>query len=287
MSNGELDEIVPLNSRQFAIAARRLADSLAYGTDKSPFLGSGIEYVQSRQYQPGDPIRSMDWRVTARTGKPHVREFETPRRLPCYLLIDTSASMLVTSQRRTKYETALLVAAGLGLACLDRVSPVGVLGVGGRDFHVQPSLNRDTILQWLLALRKYRTDEPTTLSQRIAQMAPTLLNRTLIFVLSDLHDPAAAAAIRELNQRHECLVIQLRDPLEDGLVGGGILRAVEAETGRQLVARSHDVHTDQPQLERFLKRAGVDHLVLPTDQSWSALLRAFLMSRNAFNRGAR
>ncbi|MFN9036309.1 MAG: DUF58 domain-containing protein, partial [Planctomyces sp.] len=228
-----------------------------------------------------------DWRVTARTGKPHVREFETPRRLPCYLLIDTSASMLVTSQHRTKYETALLVAAGLGLACLDRVSPVGVLGVGGRDFHVQPSLNRDTILQWLLALRKYRTDEPTTLSQRISQLAPTLLNRTLIFVLSDLHDPAAPATIRELNQRHECLVIQLRDPLEAVLAGGGILRAAEAEPGRPLVARSHDVHTDQPQLDRFLKRAGVDHLVLPTDQSWAALLRAFLMSRNAFNRGAR
>jgi uncharacterized protein (DUF58 family) len=284
---GELNEIVPLNSRQFAIAARRLADSLAYGTDRSPFLGSGIEYVQSRQYQPGDPVRSIDWPVTARTGKPHVREFETPRRLPCYLLIDTSASMLVSSQRRSKYETALLVAGGLGLACLDRVSPVGVLGVGGRDFHVQPSLSRDTILQWLLSLRKFGVDEPTTLSRRISQLAPTLLNRTLIFVLSDLHDPQAVTAIRQLNQRHECIVIQLRDPIEDGLEGGGILRAMEAETGRQIVARSRDQQSDQPALERFLKRAGVDHLVLRTDQSWSALLRSFLMSRNAFNRGAR
>ena len=62
-----------LDSRQFAIAIRRLADNFSYGTDRSPFLGSGVEYVQSRAYAPGDPIKSIDWRVTARIGKPFVK----------------------------------------------------------------------------------------------------------------------------------------------------------------------------------------------------------------------
>lgn len=284
---GYLENFSTLDSRKFAIAVKKLADSLSYGTDRSPFLGSGVEYVQSRQYQYGDPIRSIDWRITARTGKPYIKEFETPKRLPCYLLIDTSASMMVSSTTRTKYEIAVHIAGGIGLACLERVSPVGVLGIGQRDLHVRPTLRRDQVLQWLLQLRRFRFDERTRLSERITQLHPSLLSRTLIIVLSDLHDANSLPAIRQLNQKHECVVVQLRDPAEEGIQGGGFLRAMEAETERHLIAHSHDCHFDQDSLERDLKRAGVDHLMIRTDRPFVSLLRHFFASRGVFTRGAR
>src|SRR5438132_985122 len=180
---GYLDTSDTLDSRQFILAVKRLADTLSYGMDRSPFLGSGIEYVQSRPYTWGDPIRSIDWRVTARTGKVHVKEYETPKRLPCYLLLDTSASMAVSSQRRCKYAVALHIAGGLAFACLDRVSPVGVVGLGSRDLRIEPSLSRDRVLQWLHRLRHFRYDETTAVGRRIAELAPTLTSRALVITL--------------------------------------------------------------------------------------------------------
>ena len=220
---GYLERVDPLDSRQFQIVIKKLANSLGYGTDHSPFLGSGIEYVQSRLYQPGDAVRTIDWRVTARTGKFHVKEYESPKRMPCYLLIDTSASMMISSVSRTKYELALHIAGGLAFACLDRVSPVGVLGVGQKDFLAQPSLSKSQILQWLSVLRRFRYDEKTTLARRVRELTPTLKNRVLVIVLSDLHDADALSALKRLAELHDCAVVQLRDPAEDGLRGAGIL----------------------------------------------------------------
>jgi uncharacterized protein (DUF58 family) len=284
---GHLDAADHLNARQFQIAVRKLADALSYGTDKSPFLGSGIEYAQSRPYQWGDPVRAIDWRVTARTGRVFVKEYEAPKRMPCFLLIDTSASMTVSSRRRSKYAVAIHVAGGLAFACLDRVSPVGVVGVGGRDVRVDPSLSRGQVLQWLHAFRRFRYDEPTTLARRVAELAPTLTSRCLVVVLSDLHEDGAVPALKLLAQRHDVVVIRLFDPAETGVRGAGLLHAGEAETGRVFVTRAARRWVDPEAAARELKRAGVDHLLVRTDRPFAADLRNFLKARGVLGRGAR
>jgi uncharacterized protein (DUF58 family) len=284
---GRIEHHDVLDSRQFYLAVRRLADSLSYGTDRSPFLGAGVEYVQSRPYQYGDPIKLIDWRVTARTRKVHVKEYEAPKRMPVYLLVDTSASMTISSHHPSKYETAIFLAGGLALACLDRISPVGLLGVGGQRVHVRPSLSKDQVLQWLHTLRTFRYDEPTSLGARLFELTPSLPHRVLLIVLSDLHDPTAPTALKRVAQEHDCVVLQLRDPAEDRLRGVGFVRAREAETGPPFVIRSRLRGLDPAQVENQLKRAGVDYLLIPTDQPFVSRVRQFFKLRDLIGRGAR
>jgi uncharacterized protein (DUF58 family) len=284
---GYLETCDTLDARKFLIAVKKLADNLSYGTDHSPFLGSGIEFVQSRPYQWGDPVRAIDWRVTARTRRIHVKEYEAPKRLPCYLLIDTSASMTVSSDKRSKYALAVHIAGGLAFACLERVSPVGLVGVGGRDIFIRPSLSRDQILQWLHRLRYFRYDEPTSIGWRIAELGSTLTSRGMVILLSDLHDPEAIPALKLLAQQHDCAALHLQDPAERNLRGGGFLRAREAETGRGFVTRGRRRWLDPETMAQQLRRAGIDYLCIGTDQPFVSRLRLFLRARNLLGRGTR
>lgn len=276
----QLTDTQPLDSRQFLIAVKRLADSLSYGTDSSPFLGQGLEYVQSRHYVPGDPVRSIDWRVTARTGKTHVKEYESPKSLPVWFIVDTSASMTHASTPISKYQIAVQIAGGLALACLDRVSPVGLLGAGSREINIKPSLSRETVLQWLHRLRHYDFSEPTHLGKKLCSLNPSLKERSLIFVLSDLHDPAAIPALKLLGHRHDLAVLLLRDPAEDSLAGAGLLHGQEIETGKTFTTRAHKNFTSLLDTTEALKKASVDHFAIHTDRPFRASLRLYLKSRN-------
>jgi uncharacterized protein (DUF58 family) len=284
---GLLPPVPPPASRRFVIGIRRLASDLTYGLDGSRFLGPGIDYAQSRPYVPGDPVKSIDWRVTARLAEVHVKEYEAPRRIPAWFVIDTSASMVQSSIARSKYELALHVAGGLALACLDRTSPVGVLGGGSRELRIEPSLAKDQVLEWLLRLRRHAFDESTRLVRRLRELRPTLKSRALIVVCSDLHEPGVPHALALLAQQHEVAVVQFQDPAELGLPGSGFVRAREAETGRAVVGGGRRAVVDAARIVQELRRGGVDHLLLRTDQPFLHRLRQFFRARGFAGRGGR
>ena len=220
-------------------------------------------------------------------GKHYVKEYETPKSMPCYFLLDTSASMTVSSVARSKYATMLFIAGGLALAFLDRVSPVGAVSVGGRALHVRPSLSQARVLEWLLALQHFRYDETTALGGRIGELLPSLSSRAMFVVLSDLHDPEALPGLKRLSQLHDCVVIQLRDPAEAGVRGSGFLRAREAETGREFTTTGRRRWTDPARAAHELRRAGIDHLLVPTDRPFEPALRHLFKARDGVGRGAR
>ena len=284
---GSLESCDGLDGRQFAIAVRRLADSLQYGTDSSPFVGSGIEYAQSRPYEAGDPVKQIDWRVTARMGRPFIKEYEAPKQMPIYLLIDTSGSMCVTSTSMSKYAWAVQIAGGLALAALARMSPVGMIDCGERDLDARPSLSRHRMFLWLHQLRHYRFDEQTTLVEKLDQLSAVLTNRAMLIVLSDLRQPEAATRLKRLAQKHDCVVLQLTDPAERGRLRAGVFRGEEAETGEAFVGHGWSRWFRDDDTATELRRGGIDHLELPMNEPFLHQLRGFLCKRDCLGKGAR
>jgi uncharacterized protein (DUF58 family) len=270
------------------IAVRKLADDLRFGQDRSPYMGPGIEYVQSRPYVDGDSVRDFDWRVTARTGRPYVKQYEAFRTTPVYLLVDTSASMAFSSVPMSKHHLAGLIAGGLGLAALARLSPVGMIACGRRRLHFPPSLSRARVFQWLCELRLSRWDEATALAARIDELGKLLRSTSAVVVLSDLHEPGAVASIQRLAQRHDCIVLHLEDPAERGRLRGGVFRGLEAETGRDFVAHGRSRwFAGRTPPEESLRSAGIDYLRLGTDRPFAVPLRYFLASRGGLVRNTR
>ena len=271
-----------LDDRQFELAVRKLADALQYGADASPFLGGGVDYAQSRPYQSGDAVRSMDWRVTARSGKPFVKQYEAPKQMATWLAVDDSGSMGVSSLRRggvSKWRWACLLAGALGLAALRRSSPVGLLLAGG-DRH-PPSLSRGRLYGWLHGFRRREPVGAASLGEMLRRATPTMTSRANLIVLSDLHDPALLAALKLAAEPHDVTVLRLRDPAEDAVRGGGVFRGTEAETGASFVATGRTRFNAGEAAEALLTRAGIDRLTLDTDGQWLAGLREFLRRRGA------
>jgi len=274
----------PVDARQFEVAVKHLANSLNFGQEESVFHGSGLEFAQSRLYVAGDPVKAIDWKVSARVGKLFIKEYQEPKQMPLYLLLDTSASMCVTSQPMSKYAWAVQIATGIALAAQGNVTPVGLLGCGARELHVRPTLSRNVVMEWSHQLRHHDFLEDTSLAARAREVAPSLKRRTMVVVLSDLHDPEAFPALQVLAQEHDVIVLHLQDPAETGVRGAGLFRGVEAESGRAFIGHGRRAWVDAAGWKSELTRFGIDYLHLPTDEPILGKLRHFLGRRGFGNK---
>lgn len=277
----------PLDARQFEVTVKHLANSLNFGQEDSVFHGAGLEYAQSRLYVPGDPVKAIDWKVSARIGKLFIKEYQESKQIPLYLLLDTSASMCVTSQPVSKYGWAVQIATGIALAAQANMTPVGLLGCGARELHIRPTLSRNIVMEWSHQLRHHDFLEETSLAQRAREVAPSLKRRTMVIVLSDLHDLGALSALQVLAQEHDCIVLHFQDPAELQVKGVGLFRGVEAESGRAFVGHGGRTWVDSEAWKGELTRFGIDYLHLQTDQPILGKLRHFLKRRGFGGSAAR
>lgn len=268
----------------FEMVVRRLADDLAFGSDNSLFVGGGLEYASSRPYQPGDSVRMLNWRLTARTGQAFVKVYEALKRTSVYIVVDTSASMSVTSADLSKHDLAVWAASALGLIAQRRMSPVAVVGGGTRETRIEPSLSRNDLWHAIEPLREGDLGESTMVGERLRKLVARLERSSVIVVISDLHDTEAIGSIRQAAHGHDCMILHLMDPSEAGGLKAGFFRGQEAESGRTFLGHSWSAW-DADEVRGELIRCGADYLRLRTDQSIIPPLRHFLGTRGGLMRG--
>jgi uncharacterized protein (DUF58 family) len=270
-----------LAARQFELGLRRLADDLTYGMEGSRFVGSGIDFAQTRPYSPGDSVRSIDWKVTARTRRVHVKDYEAPKRACVFIIVDTSASMSVSSTTLSKHGAAVWAAGALGLVAYRRRNPVALISGGERGHFPAPSLLSSALYRSIEELRRADANERTGVVGALSRVRRAAQRASLIIVISDLHEEGATEEIISASQRHDCMVIRPIDPAEQRPMRAGFMRLAEAESGASFLGTGGASLLTEEARERETRLAecAVAHVELRTDQPLVAPLRRALSSR--------
>lgn len=237
-----LDELIALAAvaHGASLARTRRTPALRSGTSTSRWRGRGVDFRESRIYQAGDEIRHMDWRVTARSGKPHTKLFEEEREQGLLLALDLNPGMRFGTRVRFKSVQAARAAALLawmGAAAGDRI---GALGFGGGiDAEVKPASGRRGVLRVLRALRDWdhaAVDAGAPLSQGLQRLRRLLRPGMRLVLLSDgfCGDAETERLLPQIANRHEVALVLLRDPLELAPPPPGRYRVRVGEASRLL-----------------------------------------------------
>ena len=206
-----------------------------------PFLsrlrGRGMEYDESRPYLPGDDIRQLDWRVTARTGRPHTKLFREELERPVLICVDYRRAMFFATRGVFKAVQAARVASLLAWRAQQNGDRVGGLLFADHIHHELPPRRGSTAtMQWLKLLVAQAPSQrtalstgtaPTPLSDALKRIARVAKPGTLVFIISDFRglDDPASAALAQLSLHADVGLVAIHDPLEalfpefDGVAG--------------------------------------------------------------------
>jgi uncharacterized protein (DUF58 family) len=207
------------------LTAREPTRSVLAGGHRSPFRGRGMDYQESRHYQPGDDIRNMDWRITARAGRPLVKLYAEERERPVVVLVDLSPSMFFGTRGAFKSVAAARLAALIGWAAIARGDRIGALIFNGGHRELQPAGGRRAVMRLIrdLALvgdveagRAATAASAGGLTAALARLRRVVRPGSLVFVISDFHsgDADSERHLGQLRRHSEVVACQIADALE-------------------------------------------------------------------------
>jgi uncharacterized protein (DUF58 family) len=243
------DELVRLRRRAGpgGLATRGRVRTGGAGPYDSAFRGRGMEFDESRVYQPGDDVRTIDWRVSARTGRVHTKLFHEERERPVLLLLDERPGMRFGTRDAFKWVLAARAAAVLAWTARDAGDRVGATILSGAGSVEVPPRRSEAHLVHLLrsigaATAEPREDRPPRLSEAIARLVRVCRPGTLVFVLSDFVDldDETERQLGRLAKRAEVANLFVYDPLEAAAPGEDGLRVTDGDRVLRLATRDRE-----------------------------------------------
>ena len=266
--------------QQIQIHTRRLVNEAFVGEYHSVFKGRGMEFDEVREYQPGDEIRTIDWNVTARMGRPFIKRYVEERELTVMLLVDVSASGNFGSIKHLKNEVATEICAILAFSAIKNNDKVGMIMFTDKiEKFIPPKKGPKHVLR---VIRELLCSQPTGKGTNIS-VALEYLNkinhrRTISFVVSDFIANDYAHALRIANKRHDMIAITIVDPREQELPNVGFVELRDAESGEILLLDTADSlarkefgalnNRRRQEQSRLFRSMGVDEILINTNRHY-------------------
>jgi uncharacterized protein (DUF58 family) len=273
------------------LKARAVVEGFLSGLHRSPFKGFSVEFAEYRQYMPGDPLSTIDWKVYARTDRHYVKKFEEETNVECHLLLDVSASMGYASKEVTKLRYGAMLAASLAYLMNRQRDAVGLMTFDERIVSMTPPSARPSHLRSILeALDNAKVGSRTDVTRPLQVLAEGIGKRGIVVFISDLLDEPDRIidGLRHFRFRgSDVIVFHLIDPSERTFPFDRATRFRDIELGDELMAvpslvREQYLESLNAALERYrreLGSAGIDYCLIDTSTPLDFALMSYLATR--------
>jgi len=279
--------------RKIEIKTRGLSKQIFSGEYHSVFKGRGMAFSEVREYQFGDDIRSIDWNVTARFNHPFVKIFEEERELTVMLLIDVSGSNLFGTHGQLKQEVVTEIAATLSFSAIQNNDKVGVIFFSDKiEKFIPPKKGTSHILRIIRELIDFRAENSgTNIAEALRYLTNVIKKRATAFLISDFMDDGFEKAVQIANHKHDLIAIRVTDRRETDFPNVGIMRLLDAETGKQMwvdtgstaVRRQLNQWAGRKsrELDKLFSKLGVDMVKVYTGEDYVKPLMNMFRKREA------
>lgn len=271
--------------RKIEIKTRGLSNDIFAGHYHSAFRGRGVAFSEVREYRMGDDVRDIDWNVTARTRKPHVKIYEEERELTLMLLVDVSGSGTFGSGEKTKRTVMTEIAAVLAFSAAQNNDKVGCLLFSDRvEKFIPPKKGRSHILMIIRTLLEFEPEgKGSSLLSPMEYLTSVQKKRCTAFVMSDFDTPREederlSKVLGIASRKHDLVAIDVYDRRDAELPDMGLVEVVDAESGermwmdtssamaREYYAREWQQRHDE--MGRMLTRSRIDSAAVTTDEDY-------------------